>query len=91
MKIKATSIAIALLTCTLFSSVALAGDIQRMSKEKLQSILDDDEVTIVDVRTGSSYKHSSQKIPGAIRLHPSYVADQIHLIPKGGTVVLYCA
>jgi predicted sulfurtransferase len=70
---------------------AMAVDVPRMSKESLKAKLDDPDVIILDVRTGSDWKASEFKIKGAVRESSDNVDSWAAKYAKDKTLVLYCA
>lgn len=76
--------------CLSAGGTAAELEIDRMTKEELQTQLSDPEVVVVDVRTGRDWKSSEFKIKGAVRpgddivkWAASYAQDTVF--------VLYCA
>lgn len=74
-----------------FTTAGIAADVKTMTKEELNKILDQDSVTVLDVRTGRDWSSSEFKIKGADRVDPKKFADQTGNYPKANTLVLYCA
>jgi hypothetical protein len=75
-----------------FSQNVLAGDdVPRMTKEKLKSLLGNENVIILDVRIGRDWETSGYKIKGAIREEPRDFSNWKDKYPKDKTLVLYCA
>ena len=72
-------------------SPALAADVPRMSVEELKNILDQDKVTVLDVRAGRDWKSSEFKIRGAERADPGDFRSWADKYPRDSTLVLYCA
>jgi len=74
-------------------SLACAGErVSRMSKEELKEMLGKPELVVLDVRSGSDWKKSDQKIQGAVREDPDKPAKTwAEKYPKDKTIVLYCA
>jgi predicted sulfurtransferase len=70
---------------------ALAVDVPRMSKEALKAKLDNPDVVILDVRTGSDWKASEFKVKGAVRASSDNVDSWASKYSKDKTLVLYCA
>ena len=75
----------------LFAKRVVAGEVPRMTKEELKSLMDDDQVVIIDVRAGWDWLKSSSKIKGAIRENPKDVESWAGKYDKSKTYVLYCA
>ena len=67
-------------------------DIPRITVENLKKWLDDpkSDVTILDVRTGSSWTESEVMIKSAVREDPDDFAAWAKKHPKENTIVLYC-
>jgi rhodanese-related sulfurtransferase len=66
-------------------------DAPRITVEELKAMLARGEaVTIIDVR-GKDYDSSATKIRGAIRIAPAEMAARWNEVPRGRTVVTYCA
>jgi hypothetical protein len=74
----------------LMSSIALA-DAPRMSIEELRSRLGDNDIVVIDVRTGRDWERSDSKIRGAVREDPRDVTSWARKYPREKTLVLYCA
>ncbi len=83
----------ALIILGLGTQLACASDkAARMSKEELKEILGKPDVVVLDVRAGSDWKNSDQKVLGAVREDPNEPAKSwAEKYPKDKTVVLYCA
>lgn len=82
---------IGLVLSGLIASMALAGDVPRMSKENLKSRLGSPDVVVLDVRAEGDWRPSDKKIKGAVREDPTDVESWIKDHPKDKTIVLYCA
>ncbi len=72
--------------------MARAVDVPRMTKEELKPLLGKADVIIIDVRAGSDWNGSKEKIQGAVREDPNrnaklwagkYSPDKM--------IILYCA
>ena len=70
---------------------AVAGSAPRISKEELKSMLGNEEVIIVDVRTGKDWKASEFKIKGAVRVDYREVESWASKYSENQTFVFYCA
>ncbi|MBI5582847.1 MAG: hypothetical protein HY892_03395 [Deltaproteobacteria bacterium] len=68
-----------------------AAETPRIDKEKLQGMLGTPELILIDVRAGSDWKASTQKIKGAVREDPDQVDAWMNKYPKEKTLVFYCA
>lgn len=66
-------------------------DVRLMSGDELKSRLGSPDTTIVDVRAGSDWTGSDRKIASAIRGDPKDFGAWSDALPKGATIVLYCA
>ena len=73
------------------AAAANADNVKRMTKEELQSIMDSDNVSIIDVRTGRDWSASEFKIKGAERVDIKEILADPQNYPKERTYVLYCA
>jgi rhodanese-related sulfurtransferase len=76
---------------TRFAGATLVEDVPRISKEKLLSVLEHDDVVVIDVRQGKDWESSKWKIKGAIREDPKDVQSWANKYPKDRTLILYCA
>jgi hypothetical protein len=70
---------------------AVGGEVPRMSTETLRDRLGEDRVAVLDVRSGSDWDKSVQKISGAERVDPYDVNSWIENYTTDQTIVLYCA
>ena len=75
----------------LFAKGVAAGDVPRMTKEELKSLMDNAQVVIIDVRTDSDWNESTLKIKGALREKPRDAESWADKYDKTKTYVLYCA
>jgi hypothetical protein len=82
---------IGLLMLLLWSSVGVAADVPRMSKEELKAKLGNPEIVIVDVRAPSDWDRSDLKIKGAVREDPDDAKAWSGKYQKDKTLVFYCA
>ena len=63
----------------------------RITVEELKDLLAKNApVTVLDVRTGSSYDDSTMKIKGALRIAPDELEARLKEIPRDREVVTYC-
>jgi hypothetical protein len=85
------SLVMGLVLSGLITSMAVAGDVPRISKENLKSQLDNPGVVLLDVRTEGDWKSSDKKIKGAVREDPADVESWVNDYPKDKTIILYCA
>jgi len=84
-------IALMLALLGVWMTPTMATDVTRMSKEDLKARLDDPDVVILDVRSGSDWKSSEFKIKGAVREESRNVDSWAAKYSKDKTLVLYCA
>ena len=92
MRKKMLRITVAALSLILVGAwTASAAEVPRMSKETLREQLDDPDMIILDVRTGSDWKASEFKIKGAVRASSDNVDSWAAKYAKDKTLVLYCA
>ena len=68
-----------------------AADVPRMTVDELKAVLGNDNVIVLDVRSGRDWKSSEFKIKGAKRAHPGEINTWAGTFPKDKTLVLYCA
>ncbi len=72
-------------------SKSVAVDVPTITKEELKAQLDNSDVMILDVRTGTDWKSSEFKIKGALRADPNEFDSWSTTYPKDKTLILYCA
>ena len=63
----------------------------RISKEELKSLIDNENVIIIDVRTKRDWKKTDHKVKGAVRENPKKLESWASKYPKDKKIVLYCA
>jgi len=68
-----------------------AKDAPRISKDALKARLGSPDLVLLDVRAGSDWEKSGEKIAGAVRMDPETVDDWSDTLPKDKEIVLYCA
>lgn len=73
------------------SGSVLAADVPRMTVDELKAALGNDNVIVLDVRSGRDWKSSEFKIQGAKRAEPGKINTWAGTYPKDKTLVLYCA
>lgn len=73
------------------TSLAVAGGVQLMEKEELNSLIGSGNVVILDVRTGRDWGSSEFKIKGAVRAPAGKFSEWQGNFEKDKTIVLYCA
>jgi hypothetical protein len=66
-------------------------EVPLMTTAELESRLDKPDTVILDVRAGSDWTSSDQKISGADRGDPKEFSKWSNIYPKMDTIVLYCA
>jgi len=75
--------------CT--SSTVFADAVPRMNVDELKSRLGAADILVLDVRSGRDWNAADTKITGAVRVIPGEVSQWSADLPKGKTIVLYCA
>lgn len=73
--------------------VSLAADsIPRITIQELKSKIDNQEnIFIIDVRTGTDYASSKVKIKGAVRIPVDQLAERSKEIPVDSEIIAYCS
>ena len=71
--------------------VSASGDVGIINKDELKALLGNDEVAILDVRTGRDWSSSEFKIQGAQRVEAKNIDTWSANLPKDKKLVLYCA
>ena len=66
-----------------------AASVGIMTKEELKKELENDDLVILDVRTGKDWKSSEFKIQGALRTDPKEFASWGSRFDKDNKLVLY--
>ena len=85
-------IALFLLGLGIGPAMAWAQDVPRMTKEELKPLLGNPEVVIIDVRSGSDWSGSQEKIQGAVREDPDKRAKSwTGKYNPEKMIILYCA
>jgi len=72
------------------SAIASASDVSKISKEELNSMLNDPDLVIIDVRRERDWKSSSLKIRGAVWEDFLDADTWAQKYPTNKTIVLYC-
>lgn len=85
--VAATSVIIG--ACSLASMAT--EEVPLMTTDELRSRLDKPDTIILDVRAGSDWTGSDQKISGALRSDPKEFSKWSNIYPIKDTIVLYCA
>jgi rhodanese-related sulfurtransferase len=81
-------IATILLTIGVFT--ACKGDISRMTRDELKTMLGNPDLVIIDVRLEREWNKSDSKIKGAVREEPVHIESWANKYPKDKILVLYC-
>lgn len=71
--------------------IIAAGDVGVMNKDELKAFLGNDDVVILDVRTGRDWSSSEFKIQGAQRVKAKKIDKWSANLSKDKKLVLYCA
>jgi len=66
-------------------------DAPRMTKERLEAMLGNPNLLIIDVRYGKDWTDSNLKIRGAVREDPEAFDSWANKCPKDKTLVFYCS
>ena len=84
---------IAVVAFCMLTQLAIAADVPRMTKEELKAKIgnSDQNIVILDVRTGKDWKGSEFKIKGAVRENAAKVSSWAEKYSKDKTLVFYCA
>ena len=72
-------------------SPVTAAEVGLMSIDELKQSLNDENLVILDVRTGRDWSSSEFKITGAVRAAPPDFDQWVSTLDKDKTLVLYCA
>lgn len=65
--------------------------VARITPEAVKARLDDGEaITFIDSRSAGAWADAVAKIPGAFRIPPHDIPDELPEMPKGNPVVIYC-
>jgi hypothetical protein len=76
----------------IWTIMAWAGDVPRITKEEMKSMLGNPEVIILDVRAERDWEGSKEKIQGAVREDPSkQTKSWAEKYSQEKTLILYCA
>lgn len=68
-----------------------SGDVGIMNKDALKALLGNDDVVILDVRTGRDWSSSEFKIQGAQRVNAKKIDTWSASLSKDKKLVFYCA
>jgi len=81
-----------LATVWIFSAIGIAaGNAPRITKEEVQSLLNDPQVAILDARSLPDWKKSDKKIKGAVRVDPHDVGAWAGNYSKDKKIIVYCS
>jgi rhodanese-related sulfurtransferase len=69
----------------------LAASVTRMTTDELKTHLGEANYLVLDVRTGSDWSGSTEKVAGAERADPKNVNQWIDNYDREKTIVLYCS
>ncbi len=75
------------------SAIAMAANdgVPRITKEQLKAKMEKGEdIIVLDVRTGMSYKGSDIKIKGAMRIPPDAIDMRYKELPLDKEIITYC-
>ena len=75
----------------LFWGTAQASDVDRITKERLNVMIEKSDPIIIDVRLERHWENSVYKIKGAVRGNPEEFQAWFDIHPKTSVLVLYCA
>ncbi len=78
-----------LAACALIRPGLLLSEVPRIDKAQLLKLIDDPNVTILDVRTNQDWTAATQKIKGAVREKPAEFPTWAMKYPKDRRYVLY--
>ena len=73
-----------------YSAADSTGDVPRISVIAVDTLLENPDIVIIDVRKKKSWWSSTTKIYGAVREDPSKVSEWIDKYPKTKTLFIYC-
>jgi hypothetical protein len=95
MKHKKINFILFFLVLFIFSAVHARGmeeadDIAMITKEEVQKIIGQSDVTLIDVRYEKNWEKSDMKIAGAVREHPNEIGSWVGEYAKDHKLVLYC-
>ena len=75
----------------ILSTIVLADDVPRMTREELKGMLGNPNVVIIDVRANVDWLGSNLKIKGAVREDARKVNSWMEKYSKDKTLVFYCS
>ncbi len=76
---------------TMFTTFALSKDVPMMTTDELESLLDNPELIVIDVRYDKHWIPSDSKMKGAVRERDSNVRSWTNRYPKDKLLGVYCA
>lgn len=82
--------ALALLGCML-TSMALAAEFKRITKEEAKPMVEAGKVVVIDSRSMPDWNGSDKKLPGAVRGEADKVKVWSATLDKAKTILVYCA
>ena len=88
---KILSSGLALIAMLVMATGAFAAEVPHMGIDKLNEMLGDPDLVILDVRTGRDWSDSGHKIKGALRMVPFDAQTWAKGLDRSKTYVLYCA
>ena len=80
-----------IVVCIGCSTIQHTQDVPRIPKNELKAKLGSSDVVLIDVRTGSDWEKSNEKITGAVRMDPSTAETWSATLPKDKEIILYCS
>ena len=86
------AVPLSFLMLSAWTSIPMAKDVPRITKEELKAKLGKPEVIIIDVRATKDWNRSQEKIQGAVREDPEKkVKPWAKKYPQDKTLIFYCA
>jgi len=73
------------------STVAIAQDVPKITKEEMNAMLGNADLVVIDIRKERHWESSDSKIKGALKEDLEKVASWAEKYEKDKTYVLYCA
>jgi 3-mercaptopyruvate sulfurtransferase SseA len=80
-----------MMACTTWTMSTRSENVPRMTKDELKAMIDNPDVTIIDVRHDQDWKGSDVRIKGAVREDPNDVKSCVDKYAKDRLIILYCA
>lgn len=84
-------VSLTLLTLLITAATAFSAGVGIMDKDELKAQLGNEDLVILDVRTGKDWSSSEFKIKDAVRTPPGDFDKWSATLDKEKTIVLYCA